>query len=160
MSATVPLSSQRRRAKRGDVGAGMVIVAGVALVAYGGLFLWRNFTGFIELGLTPAHVGATPDQIRAFSPRLFNYISHLQVAIAGFIMSLGVAVVSLGWNGLRARVSWTARTVLLVVTVAVCVTLPLHYVYGLATMGHLGSLYVVVVMLVAGSLLSLRANES
>jgi lysylphosphatidylglycerol synthetase-like protein (DUF2156 family) len=138
----------------------MVIVAGVALVAYGLLFLWRNFTGFIELGLTPAHIGATPDQIRAFSPRLFNYISHLQVAIAGFIMALGVAVVSLGWNGLRARVSWTARTVLVVVIVAVCVTLPLHYVYGLATMGHLGSLYVAVVMLVAGSWLSLRADES
>jgi hypothetical protein len=138
----------------------MVIVAGVALVAYGLLFLWRNFTGFIELGLTPAHIGATPDQIRAFSPRLFNYISHLQVAIAGFIMALGVAVVSLGWNGLRARVSWTARTVLVVVIVAVCVTLPLHYVYGLATMGYLGSLYVAVVMLVAGSWLSLRADES
>ena len=160
MSATVPLSSRLRRAKAGDVGAGMVTVAGVALVAYGLLFLWRNFTGFIELGLTPAHIGATPDEIRAFSPRLYNYISHLQVAIAGFIMALGVAVVSLGWNGLRARVSWTARTVLVVVTVAVCVTLPLHYVYRLATMGHLGSLYVVVVMLVAGSLLSLRAEKS
>jgi len=160
MSATVPLSSHIRRARAGDVGAGMVIVAGVALVVYGLLFLWRNFTGFIELGLTPAHIGATPDQIRAFSPRLFNYISHLQVAIAGFIMALGVAVVSLGWNGLRARASWTARTVLLVVTVAVGVALPLHYVYGLATIGHVGSLYVVVAMLVVGSVLSLRANES
>jgi hypothetical protein len=49
---------------------------------------------------------------------------------------------------------------LVVVIVAVCVTLPLHYVYGLATMGHLGSLYVAVVMLVAGSWLSLRADES
>jgi hypothetical protein len=75
-------------------------------------------------------------------------------------MALGVAVVSLGWNGLRAGASWTARTVLLVVTVAVGVALPLHYVYGLATIGHVGSLYVVVVMLVVGSLLSLRADES
>ena len=59
--------------------------AGLGLVAYGAVFLVRNFSGFIELGLTPAHIGATPDEIRAFSPRLFNYISHLQVAIAGFI---------------------------------------------------------------------------
>ena len=156
MSATVPMSTDVRGAKTGEVGAWMVIVAGVALIAYGLLFLWRNFTGFIELGLTPDHVGATPDQIRAFSPRLFNYISHLQVAIAGFIMSLGVAVIALGWNGLRERLSWTAWTVLLVVTVAVVVGVPLHYAYGLATMWHLGPLYLAVAMLIVGCLLSLR----
>src|SRR5689334_18736949 len=114
----------------------MVMVAGLGLVAYGVLFLFRNFSGFIELGLTPAHVGATPDEIRAFSPRLHNYISHLQVAIAGFIMSLGVAVISLAWNGLRRRMAWAAWTVLLMVIVAIGIALPLHYVYGLATMGH------------------------
>ena len=156
MSATVPVSTDVRGTKTGEVGAWLVIVAGAALIAYGLLFLWRNFTGFIELGLTPEHVGATPDQIRAFSPRLFNYISHLQVAIAGFIMALGVAVIALGWHGLRQRLPWTAWTVLLVVTVAVVVTVPLHYVYGLATMGHLGSLYVAVAMLVVGCFLSLR----
>ena len=153
MSA-VPLSSESGHTKTSDIGAWMVIVAGVALIAYGLLFLWRNFTGFIELGLTPQHVGATPEQIRAFSPRLYNYISHLQVAIAGFIMALGVAVISLGWNGLRERISWTAWTVLLVVGVAVVVTVPLHYVYGLATMGHLGSLYIAAAMLVVGSLMA------
>lgn len=142
----------------GYVGAWMVIVAGIGLVGYGLLFLRQNFTGFIELGLTPAHIGATPDQIRAFSPRLFNYISHLQVAIAGFIMALGVAVISLGWNGLREGIAWTATTVLVVVGLAVLVTLPLHYVYGLATMGHLGSLYVAVALLLVGATLSLRAS--
>jgi hypothetical protein len=137
----------------------MVIVAGIGLIGYGLIFLRRNFTGFIELGLTPAHIGATPEQIRAFSPRLFNYISHLQVAIAGFIMALGVAVISLGWNGLRAGITWTAITVLVVVSVAVVVAVPLHYVYGLATMGHLGTLYLAVALLVVGSVLSLRRSK-
>ena len=159
MPATAPMSSEVQRARSVSVGAGMVIAAGVALIVYGLLFLWRNFTGFIELGLTPAHIGATPDEIRAISPRLFNYISHLQVAIAGFIMALGVTVISLGWNGLRARATWAAWTVMLVVAVTVGVALPLHYVYGLATIGHVGSLYVVVVLLVAGSLLSLRGDR-
>jgi len=159
MSATAAVSSPPRESALADVGAWMVIVAGVGLVAYGLLFLRRNFTGFIELGLTPAHIGATPDQIRAISPRLFNYISHLQVAIAGFIMALGVAVISLGWNGLRAGIAWTAWTVLVVVIVATAVTLPLHYVYGLATMGHLGTLYVDVGLLVVGSLLALRRGN-
>jgi hypothetical protein len=142
-----------------DLGSGTVLIAGVGLVAYGLLFLARNFSGFIELGLTPAHVGATPEQIRDISPRLFNYISHLQVAIAGFIMALGVATISLAWNGLRQRMAWAAWTVLLMTIVAVGVALPLHYVYGLATMGHLGTLYVDVVLLVAGSVYSLSHSR-
>lgn len=141
-----------------DAGTWMVLIAGFALVAYGAFFVWRNFNGFIELGLTPTHVGATPEKIRAFSPRLYNYISHLQIAVAGFIVALGVAVVSLAWNGMRRRVRWAALTVLVVVLVATLITLPLHYVYGLATLGHLGSLYVDVGLLVTGSLLSLRVR--
>jgi hypothetical protein len=152
-------SARPRETNVGSIGAWMVIVAGIGLIGYGLIFLRRNFTGFIELGLTPAHIGATPEQIRAFSPRLFNYISHLQVAIAGFIMALGVAVISLGWNGLRAGITWTAITVLVVVSVAVVVAVPLHYVYGLATMGHLGTLYLAVALLVVGSVLSLRRSK-
>lgn len=142
-----------------DLGTWMVIVAGVALIGYGFFFVARNFTGFIELGLTPAHVGGTPAEIRAFSPRLYNYISHLQVAIAGFIVAIGVAVISLAWNGMRVHERWAAKTVVTVVIVAVTITLPLHYVYGLATLGHLGSLYVDVFLLLAGSGLSLRATS-
>jgi sterol desaturase/sphingolipid hydroxylase (fatty acid hydroxylase superfamily) len=156
---TLPLSTKSRGAGNGlDVGSGLVIAAGIALIIYGIVFLFRNFNGFIELGLTPAHIGATPDQIRSFSPRLFNYISHLQVAIAGFIMALGIAVISLAWYGMRQGMSWAASTVLLVVITAVTVTLPLHYVYGLATLGHLGSLYVDVAALIVGALLSLRTK--
>ena len=141
---------------RPDTGTWLVIAAGLALITYGCLFVVRNFTGFIELGLTPAHIGATPEEIRTFSPRLFNYISHLQVAVAGFIVSLGVAVISLAWNGMRRRERWAAWTVAAVVIVAVVITLPLHYVYGLATLGHLGTLYLDVLLLLVGCALSLR----
>jgi hypothetical protein len=137
----------------------MVLVAGFALIAYGVFFVWRNFNGFLELGLTPAHVGGTPDEIRAFSPRLHNYISHLQVAVAGFIVALGVATVSLAWNGMRHHVRWATLTVLTVVIVAVLITLPLHYVYGIATIGHLGSRYVAIALFVVGSVLSLRSSR-
>jgi len=65
-----------------ELGARLVALAGLGLVGYGVLFLVRNFTGFIELGLTPAHVGGTPEQIRGFSPHLFNYISQLLVGSA------------------------------------------------------------------------------
>jgi hypothetical protein len=53
------------------ISAQSVALAGIGLVGYGLMFLIRNFTGFIELGLTPEHIGGTPEQIQAFSPRLF-----------------------------------------------------------------------------------------
>jgi hypothetical protein len=74
--------------RRADLGAKLVAAAGVGLIGYGIMFLVRNFTGFIELGLTPAHVGATPEQIQAFSPYLYQYISHLQVAVSWRAQSL------------------------------------------------------------------------
>jgi hypothetical protein len=45
----------------------MVLVAGIALIVYGAVFIWRNVNGFVELGLTPEHVGGTPAEIRAFT---------------------------------------------------------------------------------------------
>lgn len=159
VGASVPRSTSAPMTRL-DLGTSMVLIAAVALIAYGIFFVWRNFNGFIELGLTPAHLGATPEQIRAFSPRLYNYISHLQVAIAGFIIAIGVALASLAWNGIRRHVRWASLTILIVVLVAVAITLPLHYVYGLATMGHLGSLYVDVTLFIAGSALSLRTPEN
>ena len=62
-------------------GANLVALAGLGLIGYGVMFLIRNFTGFIELGLTAHHVGGTPEQIQSFSQNLYNYISHLQVAL-------------------------------------------------------------------------------
>ncbi len=94
-------SGQGSPASSPELGAKLVTLAGIGLVGYGLMFLIRNFTGFIELGLTPEHVGGTPEQIRAFSPHLFYYISHLQVAVAAFIIALGVAVIALAWRGIR-----------------------------------------------------------
>ena len=103
--ATQSQVSPRMRTASGsaDLGAKVVALAGVGLVGYGIMFLVRNFNGFIELGLTPHHVGGTPEQIHAFSPELYNYISHLQVAVSAFIIALGVAVIALAWFGIRTR---------------------------------------------------------
>lgn len=152
--AVAPFAESARSTKAVDLGSALVMLAGGALVVYGLLFLIRNFSTFIELGLTPAQIGATPEEIRSFSPRLYNYVSHLHVAIAGFIVTLGVGFIALGWNGLRHGMRWAGWTVLLMVMTAVGIALPLHYVYGLATLGHLGSLYAAVVALIAGTLLS------
>ena len=138
------------------LGAKLVTLAGIGLVGYGLMFLIRNFTGFIELGLTPEQIGGTPEQIRAFSPHLFYYISHLQVAVAAFIIALGVAVIGLAWQGIRSGQRWALWTAFLAPVIRVGLALPLHYVYGLATMGHLGLIYLDAAILLVGTVLAHR----
>jgi hypothetical protein len=140
-----------------DLGAKLVALAGIGLVGYGLMFLIRNFTGFIELGLTPEQVGGTPEQIRAFSPHLFYYISHLQVAVAAFIIALGVAVIPLAWRGIRSGQRWALWTAFLAPVIGVGLALPLHYVYGLATLGHLGLIYLDALILLVGTVLARKA---
>lgn len=140
-----------------DLGAKLVALAGLGLIGYGMMFLYRNFTGFIELGLTPQHIGGTPNEIRAFSPHLYNYISHLQVAIAAFIIAVGIAVTALAWCGIRTGQRWALWTAFVAPVVAVGLALPLHYTYGFATMGHLGLIYLDALILLAGTVLAARA---
>jgi hypothetical protein len=150
-SSPLPTSS------RTNLGANLVLLAGVGLVGYGVMFLVRNFTGFIELGLTPQLIGGTPEEIRAFSPHLYHYISHLQVAVAAFIIALGIAVIALAWNGIRTGQRWALWTAFLAPVVGVGLALPLHYSYGFATLGHLGLIYLDAAILLVGTVLAARA---
>jgi hypothetical protein len=142
---------------RTNLGTNLVLLAGVGLVGYGVMFLVRNFTGFIELGLTPQLIGGTPEEIRAFSPHLYHYISHLQVAVAAFIIALGIAVIALAWNGIRTGQRWALWTAFLAPVVGVGLALPLHYSYGFATLGHLGLIYLDAAILLAGTVLAAKA---
>lgn len=138
-------------------GPTLIALAGVGLLGYGLMFLVRNFTGFIELGLTPQLIGGTPDEIRAFSPHLYNYISHLQVALSAFIIALGVAVIALAWQGVRTGQRWALWTAFVAPVIAVGIALPLHYAYGIATLGHLGLIYLDAVILLVGTVLAAKA---
>ena len=142
------------------LGANIVALAGVGLVGYGIMFLIRNFNGFIELGLMPHHVGGTPEEIQAFSQNLYNYISHLQVAVSAFIIALGVAVIVLAWFGIRNGERWAMWTAFLTPVIGVAIALPLHFTYGIATLGHLGLIYLDALILLVGTVLSYNALKS
>jgi hypothetical protein len=146
-----------RLAASADLGAKVVALAGLGLIGYGILFLIWNFTGFIEIGLTPDHAGSTPEQIAAFSPQLYNYISHVQVALGGLIIALGVAVVALAWFGIRTGQKWALWTAFIAPVIALVISLPLHYIYGLDTLGHLGPIYLDVIILIVGTVISYNA---
>jgi hypothetical protein len=141
-------------------GANIVALAGLGLIAYGFMFLVRNFTGFTELGLTSELVGGTPQEIQAFSQNLYNYISHLQVALSGFIIALGVAVIALAMFGIRRGETWALWTAFLAPVVAVGIALPLHYPFHIATLGHLGLIYLDAALLLLGTVVSYRAIKA
>jgi hypothetical protein len=157
MTAPYPTAPSRGTADRSlDLGSKLIVLAGIGLVGYGIMFLIRNFTGFIELGLTPQHIGGTPEQIRAANPHLFNYVSHLQVAVAAFIIALGVAVIALAWRGVRTGQRWALWTAFWTPVIGVGLALPLHYAYGIATMGHLGVIYLDAIILLIGTVMAAK----
>ena len=143
-----------------NMGANVVALADVGLIGYGLMFLVRNFNGFIELGLTPHHIGGTPEEIQAFSQNLYNYISHLQVALSGFIIALGVAVIALAMFGIRRGESWAVWTAFLAPVIAVGIALPLHFPYQIATLGHLGLIYLDAAILLVGTIMSYRGIKA
>ena len=160
MATQSQVSPRMRTVSSVNAGANVVALAGVGLVGYGIMFLIRNFNGFIELGLTPEHVGGTPEQIQAFSPNLYNYISHLQVAVSGFIIALGVAVIALAWFGIRNGERWAMWTAFIAPVIGVGIALPLHFTYGIGTIGHLGLIYLDAVILLVGTVMSYNALKS
>jgi hypothetical protein len=130
--------------------------AAIGFIGYAGLFLVRNFTdSFLELGIGPNEVDVSKDQITAFSPSLFHYIGHLHIAVSGFIAATGVAVLFLLRYVRRGDAfAWVGAVSAPVLALAVA--LPAHYPNSFDTLGHLGLIYLAVVIFVVGALVALR----
>lgn len=126
-------------------------LAGLAFVGYAVIFFVLNFTdAFLELGIGPDQVDKGKAEIEAFSPQLYHYISHLHIAVSGFIASTGLAVAGLSWYGVRRGERWAFVTAVIVPVVGLAVALPAHYPWGLATLEHLGLIYLAVLIFLAG----------
>jgi hypothetical protein len=138
-------------------GSTLMTVGGIAFIGYAVWFFVRNFTGsFLELGIGPEQVNVGRDQIRNFSPSLFHYISHLHIAVAGFVAATGLAAALLAWHGVRRGHMWAWTSAVLVPVVGLAVAIPSHYPYGLATIGHLGLIYLATAIFVVGAVLALK----
>jgi hypothetical protein len=139
-------------------GAAIMAAAGIGFIGYAAIFFARNFTGsFLELGIGPHQVDVDRDAIKDFSPSLFHYISHVHIAVAGFIAACGVAVAALSWYGVRRRM-WLAWTTAVTVPVlGLAVALPAHYPNDFDTIGYLGLIYADTALFIVGALLALQA---
>ena len=140
------------------VGSALMAVAAIGFIGYAIIFFLRNYTdSFLELGIGQSEVDVGKDQITQFSPSLYHYISHLHIAISGFIAATGLAVLFLVWFGVRRGYIWAWVGAVAAPVLALAVALPAHYPNDLDTMGHLGLIYLATVIFVAGALVSLRA---
>jgi hypothetical protein len=136
-------------------------LAAVGFIGYAALFAVVNFTSqFIELGIGPEQVDVGRDEIQAFSPSLFEYMSHLHLAVAGFIASTGLAVLFLVAYGVRRGEMWALVGAVAAPVLGLAVALPAHYPNGFDTIGHLGLIYLAVAIFVVGAILAYRGLSS
>jgi hypothetical protein len=139
------------------IGSSLMILGAVAFIGYAILFFVLNFTDkFLELGIGHEQVSVDKDQIEEFSPSLYDYISHLHIAVAGFIASTGLAAALLTWFGVRRGYMWAWGSAVAVPVLGLAVALPAHYPYGLDTIGHLGLIYLATAIFVVGALVALK----
>lgn len=137
-------------------GSWLMGLAAVGFIGYAVLFFFRNFTdSFLELGIGPNEVNVGKEAIQDFSPSLFHYIGHLHIAVSGFIAATGVAVLFLVAFGVRRGQLWAWVGAVAAPVLALAVALPAHYPNHFDTLGHLGLIYLAVVIFVAGALVAL-----
>jgi hypothetical protein len=155
MSAPTGTASPGAATSAVRTGATLMAVAAAGFIGYALLFLVRNFTdSFLELGIGPGEVDVGRDQIQQFSPSLYHYVSHLHIALSGFIAATGLAVLLLAVYGVRAGQAWAWVAAVAAPVLGLAVALPAHYPWNLDTLGHLGLVYLVGLVFVAGALLS------
>ena len=138
-------------------GVNLMTLGAVAFIGYAVIFFVLNFTdSFLELGIGSDQVASGKDEIKAFDNDLYHYISHLQIAVSGFIASTGLAVAALSWFGVRRGYMWAWVAAVVAPVLALAVALPAHYPWGFATIGHLGPIYVATAIFVVGAVLALK----
>lgn len=134
-------------------GSLLMAAAGVAFIGYGILFLLLNFfaSGF-ELGVSTLN-GVTRSDIEAFEPGVLNYISHLHVATAAFIISTGLAVAALAWRGVRDGQLWAWHASVAAAVIGLLIALPMHWggLFDHNWLVHLGPVYLAAVVFVVGA---------
>jgi hypothetical protein len=128
-------------------GSWLMGIAAVGFIGYAVIFLVR---------IGPNEVPVSKDAIQQFSPDLYHYISHLHIAVSGFIAATGLAVLFLVAYGVRRGELWAWVGAVAAPVLGLAVALPAHYPNHFDTLGHLGLIYLATLIFVAGALLTLR----
>jgi hypothetical protein len=134
-----------------------MVLAALLFLVYAVAFLLRAFAGSgFEIGV-PTLNGVTPQKLDELNPAIMGYITHLHVAIAGFIASTAIAAGGLAWYGVRDGLWWAWIIAVIVPVVGLAVALPMHYMghFNYNWVSHLGPIYVGTIIYVVGALVAL-----
>jgi hypothetical protein len=138
-------------------GATLMVLGALVFLVYAVVFFFRAFvsSGF-EVGVETLN-GVTPLQLDGLNPAIMGYITHLHVAIAGFIAATAIAAGGLAWYGVRSGLWWAWIISVIVPVVGLAVALPLHYMghFNYDWVSHLGPIYVGTIIYVVGSVVAL-----
>ena len=138
-------------------GAGLMVFGALIFLVYAVVFFFRAFasSGF-EIGVETLN-GITPQQLDKLNPAIMGYITHLHVAVAGFIAATAIAAGSLAWYGVRDGLWWAWITGVIVPVVGLAMALPLHYMghFNYDWVSHLGPIYVGTIIYVVGAVVAL-----
>jgi hypothetical protein len=156
--ATITAEARREESTELRWGVYLMTFGAVAFIGYALIFFILNFTdNFLELGIGSEQVASGKDEIKAFDNDLYHYISHLHIAVSGFIAATGLAVAALAWYGVRRGYGWAWAAAVAAPVLGLVVALPAHYPWGFATIGHLGLIYLATAIFVVGAVLSGKA---
>jgi hypothetical protein len=156
--ATITAEARREESSALKWGVNLMTLGALAFIGYAVIFFVLNFTdSFLELGIGSEQVASGKDEIKAFDNDLYHYISHLHIAVSGFIAATGLAVAALAWFGVRRRYVWAWVAAVAAPVLGLAVALPAHYPWGFATIGHLGLIYLATAIFVVGAALSGKA---
>lgn len=124
-------------------------------------FFYFNFGDQLtERGISLNEIGVTKAQVRAFNEDLLNYISHLHIAIAGYGMATGLVVALLAWFGIQRGLRWTWWAAIGTISISSVVGIPAHFVYGIATVGHLGPPFVLLTIFAIAASMSYPSSSA
>jgi hypothetical protein len=155
---TITAEARREESSALKWGVNLMTLGALAFIGYAVIFFVLNFTdSFLELGIGSDQVASGKDEIKAFDNDLYHYISHLHIAVSGFIASTGLAVAALAWFGVRRGQVWAWVAAVAAPVLALAVALPAHYPWGFDTIGHLGLIYLATAIFVVGAALSGKA---
>jgi hypothetical protein len=155
---TITAEARREESSALKWGVTLMTLGALSFIGYAVIFFVLNFTdSFLELGIGSEQVASGKDEIKAFDNDLYHYISHLHIAVSGFIAATGLAVAALAWFGVRRRYLWAWVAAVAAPVVGLAVALPAHYPWGFATIGHLGLIYLATAIFVVGAALSGKA---
>ena len=138
-------------------GAALMVLGALIFFVYAVVFFFRAFaSGGFEVGVETLN-GVTPQQLDGLNPAIMGYVTHLHVAIAGFIAATAVAVGGLAWYGVRSGLWWAWITGVISPVLGLAVALPLHWMghFNYDWLSHLGPIYLGTIIYVVGAAVAL-----